>query len=154
MNVPLREAKNVVFPQRARAIGALTSSLGPVCFGAWCWCRCIVLLPDVWPCALWSLGAVAGATAGRGCQMCGRVQFGDWVLVLLQGAGHARVHFEEVSMAVCDLEPVCWCRCGCRCFGAAHTHMYIYIYAIYICVCVWRSFRFEPLRSLSFELSG
>ena len=25
------------------------------------WCRCRVPLPDAWPCALWSLGAVAAA---------------------------------------------------------------------------------------------
>ena len=45
------------------------------------WCCCRVLLPDVWLCALWSLGA--GAAARCHCQMCGRVRVGAWALVSL-----------------------------------------------------------------------
>ena len=79
----------------ARCVAVCAVELG-------CWCRCRALLPDVWPCALWSLGA--GAATGRCCQMCGRVRCGAWVLVPLQGAA-AR------CVAVCAVELGCWCRC-------------------------------------------
>ena len=83
-------------------------------------CRWRALLPDVWPCALWSLGAGATArcvsvsAAGCHCQMCGCVRFelgaataaghrpmptvllrrvfGAWVLRLLEDAAECRCH--------------------------------------------------------------
>ena len=57
-------------------------------------------LPDVWPCALWSL--CAGAAAGCRCQVCGRVRFGF-------GCGAAAGCRCQMS-AVCGLELACWCR--------------------------------------------
>ena len=76
--------------------------------GPECWCCCRVPLPDVWLCALWSLGA--GAAAGCRCQMCGCVCFGAWALELLQGAA-AR------CVAMCALELGRWCRYS----GAAYS---------------------------------
>ena len=82
-----------------------------------------------------SLGAGAATACRR--QMSGRVRFGAWVLVALQGATAmcGRVHLElgcccpssctlwrevhgcqpfQMRMPACVLERGCWCRCGHR----------------------------------------